>query len=276
MGAYQRAIAEASEAGPLDPSAKDERDVLVYRAYIGQGLYKIVLDEIGEDASTAMQAVKLLAKYYQFPEEKESILATLQEWMEDPSRPSNPTLLLVAATIYAREENHVEALKCANTGSPTLDMMALSVALYLKIDRVDFAEKQVKAMAAIDDDATITQLCTAWTNLALGGAKVQEAFYIFQELGEKNTWTAKLLVGNAAAHILMGQYEEAERDLLDALQKDPKDIDALANLVVCCQHLGKPTSRYANQLNMLDLKHPVLTKQAGLLEAFEASASAYQ
>eukprot|EP00963_Diacronema_lutheri_P012342 scaffold1724_cov341-Pavlova_lutheri.AAC.18 len=41
LGAYQRAIAEAAEAGPLDASAQAERDVLVYRAYVGQGLYKV-------------------------------------------------------------------------------------------------------------------------------------------------------------------------------------------------------------------------------------------
>lgn len=170
----------------------------------------------------------------------------------------------------------MEALKCANAGNPTLDMMAVSVASYLKIDRPDYAEKQVKAMAAVDDDATLTQLSMAWTNLALGGAKVQEAFYIFQELGEKNTWTAKLLVGNAAAHMLMGQYDEAERDLLDALQKDSKDVDALANLVVCSHHLGKPTSRYVNQLTMADGKHPILARRDEFSKAFDVAASSYQ
>lgn len=41
LGAYQRAIAEAAEVGPLDASTQAERDVLVYRAYVGQGLYKV-------------------------------------------------------------------------------------------------------------------------------------------------------------------------------------------------------------------------------------------
>lgn len=44
-----------------------------------------------------------------------------------------------------------------------------------------------QAMNAVDDDATVTQLATAWVGVQLGGAKVQEAAYIYQELGDKFT-----------------------------------------------------------------------------------------
>lgn len=50
---------------------------------------------------------------------------------------------------------------------------------------------RLQAMSAVDDDATLTQLATAWTGLALGGAKVQEAAYVYQELGDKYTWTVR-------------------------------------------------------------------------------------
>ncbi len=45
--------------------------------------------------------------------------------------------------------------------------MAVSVLNYLRIHRVDQAEKTVRAMSALDDDATITQLATAWVNVFL-------------------------------------------------------------------------------------------------------------
>ena len=43
----------------------------------------------------------------------------------------------------------------------------MSVMNFLSINRVDQAEKQLKAMAALDEDATVTQLAMAWVNIYL-------------------------------------------------------------------------------------------------------------
>ncbi len=59
----------------------------------------------------------------------------------------------------------------------------------------------MQAMSAADDDSTLTQLATAWVNLYLGGAKVEEAFFIFQELGDKYNWT----VSNATVESIRKQ-----------------------------------------------------------------------
>ena len=101
-------------------------------------------------------------------------------------------------------------------------------------------------MSAIDDDATVTQLAAAWVGLQLGGAKVQDALYIYQELGDKYAYTPAVYNGMALAHMKMGEWEEAERELQEALAKDAKDADTLANLVTVGLHLGKPnTGRHA-------------------------------
>ena len=99
-----------------------------------------------------------------------------------------------------------------------------------------------------------------------GGAKVQEAKYIYQELGDKYNYTASsikgfrsfvrallslsgcmqasLYNGRAVCYMKEGDYEEAERDLLEAFNKDAKNPDTLANLITCGLHLGKNIQRY--------------------------------
>ncbi len=46
---------------------------------------------------------------------------------------------------------------------------ALLVQLYLKIDRIDLAQAQVKAMRAIDEDHTLSTLANAWVLLSTVG-----------------------------------------------------------------------------------------------------------
>lgn len=142
------------------------------------------------------------------------------------------------------------------------------------MDRVDQAEKQVRTMSNIDDDATLTQLAHAWTNLALGGQKVQDAQYIYQELGDRNNWTTPLYNGNAVCLMRMGNFDDAEKELLQAINKDAKDPDTIANLITCCVHLGKPTARYMNQMKVIDPNHMVVKRFASSDEAFERAAAA--
>ena len=56
----------------------------------------------------------------------------------------------------------------------------MTLQIYLSMHRVDLAEKQLKVLQQVDDDSTLTQLCAAWVYMAKGGAKYQEAAYIFQ------------------------------------------------------------------------------------------------
>ncbi|KAJ7522744.1 hypothetical protein O6H91_18G025100 [Diphasiastrum complanatum] len=237
LGAYQAAINE-SNVGGLTEAQNVEKDCLVYRSYIALGSYQ------------------------------EKSLSSLQEWLSDVAIANNPTLLMIAGTIYAQEQNFNEALKYTNGGG-TLELHALNVQIFLKIYRTDHAEKQLKIMQQIDEDHTLTQLASAWLCLALGGSKIQEAFYIFQELCEKYTWTVPIMNGRAVCNMHMGHFEDAETVLLEALNKDAKDADTIANLIVCNLHLGKPTSRYLNQLKMVDPDHPLLKRSANAQEAFE-------
>jgi hypothetical protein len=43
----------------------------------------------------------------------------------------------------------------------------MTVQIFLKIDRLDLAQKQVKTMQEVDDDDTLSTLAASWVNIAL-------------------------------------------------------------------------------------------------------------
>ncbi|KAI5572056.1 hypothetical protein POPTR_011G155800v4 [Populus trichocarpa] len=263
LGAYQAAI-NTSDLPNLSPDDAVERDSLVYRSYIALASYQLVIHEIDDAAATPLQAVKLLALYLSSPENKESTISSLKEWLADSAIANNAILRLIAGIIFMHEEDYNEALKHTNAGG-TMELHALNVQIFLKMHRSDYAEKQLRIMQQIDEDHTLTQLATAWLNLAVGGSKIQEAYLIFQDFSEKYPMTGLILNGKAVCCMHMGNFDEAETLLLEALNKDAKDPETLANLVVCSLHIGKSSSRYLSQLK---LSHPdhVLVKRASSAE----------
>ncbi|XP_073281441.1 coatomer subunit epsilon-1-like [Primulina huaijiensis] len=266
LGAYQAAI-NNSEITNLSPGDIVDRDCLVYRSYIALGSHQLVINEIDSSAATPLQAVKLLALYLSSPDNKEVAISSLREWLGDAVIGNNPMLRLIAGIIFMHEQDYNEALKHTNVGGTegTMELHALNVQIFLKMYRSDYAEKQLKIMQQVDEDHTLTQLANAWLNLAVGGSKIQEAYLIFQDFAEKYQVTSLILNGKALCCMHKGEFVDAERLLLEALNIDAKDPETLANLVVCSLHNGKPSSRYLNQLK---LSHPdhILVKCASTSE----------
>lgn len=112
-----------------------------------------------------------------------------------------------------------------------------------------------------------------WPHNALILLLHQDAQYIYQELGDRSNWTTRLYNGSAVCHMRMGNFEDAEKELLQAINKDSKDPDTLANLITCCVHLGKPTARYMNQMKLINPNHMVVKRLTAAEDAFDRAAA---
>ncbi|XP_010516645.1 PREDICTED: coatomer subunit epsilon-2 [Camelina sativa] len=269
LGAYQTAI-NKSEIPNLSPEDAVERDCFVFRSYIALGSYQLVINEIDESAATPLQAVKLLAMYLSSPENKESTISSLREWLADSTIGNSDTLRLIAGIIFMHEEDYNEALKHTHAGG-TMDLYALNVQIFIKMHRLEYAEKQLRVMQQIDEDHCLTQLASAWLNLAVGGSKIQEAYLIFEDFTEKYPMTCLILNGKAVCCMQFGNFDEAETLLLEALNKDAKDPETLANLVVCSLHVGKSSSRYLSQLKLSHPEHVLVKRVSSAEDNFESA-----
>jgi len=283
LGNYQRAVAEGSGLTRLPEQLKIERDEFIYRSYVASGQGGIVMAEISDAPTTpvSLRAIKVFARYMTLPgnaiEAKESIVSTMTEWLSDPQSASSTTVQLTAAMIFMYEDNYKEALRCIHLGA-TMEHLAFLVQIYLKMSRADLANKQLRTMQQADEDHTLTQLASAWTHLAQGGAKLQEAAYIYDELMDKFGSTVTLLNGSAVANMQMGKFEEAEKSLVDALSKGPNDADTLINLVSCYLHMGKAqelVQRHLSQLKTVAPNHPFVNQLLKTESAFDRVAATY-
>lgn len=129
------------------------------------------------------------------------------------------------------------------------------------MDRFDLATKILKKMQELDDDSTLTQLATASLNFFLGQEKLNEAYYIYQELIDKYGESPLLLNGISAAMICLNRIEESETFLQQALGKNSDQPETLINLMFLTNYLSKQTDlseRYLTQLKDSCSNHELL------------------
>lgn len=255
LGSFQRAIAEGNGLSRLPDELKAERDEFVYRSYVGQGQFALVVSEVDDDAPPNLQAIKLLARYLEQPAAtKDEAVETVGGWMASDAG-KDATVQLVAALVYQREDLMDNAFK-AILKQQTMEQKALWAQFCLQIHRIDLAEEMLKKLNEIDEDATLTQLVGAWVHLAKGGDGVKEAAYAYEELIDKFGDSLTLLNGLAVAKMHLKDYDEAAATLQKALGMKHDDADALINLITVSAYQGKEDKEISRYQTLLFTAHP--------------------
>ena len=233
----------------------------MYRAYLAQKKFTVVLNEVSDSQGREFAAVRLLANYLSGDgTTKQRVLAEVEKLASQSHEPDECVHLIIAAQIAYLEQQYDQSLKFLH-GADQNEASALSIQSFLKLDRVDLARKEMKKMQEKDEDATLTQLSQAAIHLSVGagGEKLDEAFYIFHDLAAKYGSTPLLSNGQAVALIARGKLDEAEPLLQESLTKDNINAESLINLMVLAHLQGKGAevaNRYLNQLKDSHPHHP--------------------
>lgn len=160
----------------------------MWRAYIAQHKYRVVLDGITDSSSTsiALKGIRKVAEYFQgiastdkrsaivkYFDENRSLIgdAGSDDSNDDEANYAKIVWCLSAATVYYNETLYENALSVAHTAvqiAADLECLAMQLQSHLKINRLDLAKATLAKMQEKDDDATLTQLATAWINIELG------------------------------------------------------------------------------------------------------------
>ncbi|XP_055935135.1 coatomer subunit epsilon-like isoform X1 [Argiope bruennichi] len=283
IGNYQYCINEAQKLKRMqhsqlnDPVLQLEKDIFMYRAYIAQHKYGVVINDISSSSDPELQHVKMLAVYLSGDtDKKKDVVSSLEKKIQNIN-PEDKILPLMAGFIYFLEEDYDSTLRILHK-CDSLECRALTIQTYLKIHRIDLAQKELNAMKEVDEDCTLTQLAQAWVNLSKNGEKLQDAYYTFQEMTDKYASTPLLLNGQAAALCAMAKYEDAESLLQEALDKDPNCPETLVNMIVVSQHLGKTnevSNRYLSQLKDSCKDHPFVKDYSAKEQEFDRLSKIY-
>ncbi|KAI9836927.1 MAG: hypothetical protein M1838_004946 [Thelocarpon superellum] len=247
--------------------------ILSLRAKVAAGHAKEVIGEVtGEEDVPDLAAVKAYAQH------ATGDIASATRAMEQLSASSsdNATVQILGGTVLQAEGKSEEALALLGKHQGNLEAVALVVQIHLEQNRTDLALKEVSAARRWAQDSMLINLAESWVGLRVGGERYQQAFYVFEELAQAVATTSnRTLVGQAVAELHLGRLPEAEAALQQALEREPKDADVIANLVVLSGCAGKDTDELLSSLRSAASSHSLLRDVSAKSGHFDTAAAKY-
>lgn len=201
LGNYQAVINEVSSASGLySPEAKLEAQTFLYRSYVAQGKFNLVINDIN-NAEPSLVAIKLLASYMADKQKGASkasdIIQQAHALLEDGANRIHGVIQVVVATIFVQHGLLEDALRTLHSRQKKLEWYlifiyfilfiwmgtikwmrkkltlvsllqhssALAVQIYLQLDRLDLARNEVNSVKTWAEDALLLQMMEAWVDL---------------------------------------------------------------------------------------------------------------
>ncbi|KAF9151867.1 hypothetical protein BG015_006111 [Linnemannia schmuckeri] len=271
-GNYTQVISETTSSrtrASANQATTHQLDLFLFRSLIATKNYTRVAQEITESHGLGLQALKAQAVYLDAVQSadaagRDAALAHLRDLLlvhsPDDRQPEITALevKVVVGQVLATEGLVEEALTVLLPHNNHLESVAVVVQIYLQMNRLDLARKEVEACKSWAEDAMLAQLMEAWVGLRTGGGdKYQNAYYIYEEIATSSTSpTVKSLIGEAVCNIQMGHYPEAEGILQEALSRDPTNTDAIVNQIVLSTLLSKPAEEISVLVQQLQSVAP--------------------
>ncbi|KAF9549321.1 hypothetical protein EC957_004235 [Mortierella hygrophila] len=271
-GNYTQVISETTSSrtrASANQPTTHQLDLFLFRSLIATKNYTRVAQEITESHGLGLQALKAQAVYLDAVQSadaagRDAALAHLRDLLlvhsPDDRQPEITALevKVVVGQVLATEGLVEEALTVLLPHNNHLESVAVVVQIYLQMNRLDLARKEVEACKSWAEDAMLAQLMEAWVGLRTGGGdKYQNAYYIYEEIATSSTSpTVKSLIGEAVCNIQMGRFPEAEGILQEALSREPSNTDAIVNQIVLSTLLSKPAEEISALVQQLQSVAP--------------------
>ncbi|KAL8672366.1 MAG: hypothetical protein Q9168_003162 [Polycauliona sp. 1 TL-2023] len=272
QGQYQTVL--DFDTSSLSQSNAIPARVLKLRAQIATGDAQGAISSCQKEKGPDFTAVQAFAQYSSG--DNAGAIKQIEQLLESSSE--NATVQILGGIVLHANGRTEEALALLSKHQGNLEAIALITQIHLQQNRTDLALKEVSAARKWAQDSLLVNIAESWVGMRVGGESYQSAFYVFEEMAQTPSSTsAKSLISQAVSELHLGRLPEAEAALNQALQNEPKDVEAIANAVVLATIMGKPTEQqqYLEDLRTRQSDHALLTDLEEKSSLFDQAAGKY-